>query len=51
MGRLRANQDELNIYLFNKFQFQYGAIKSEKIDKRRESGRLFQFQYGAIKRY
>ncbi len=32
-----------------KFQFQYGAIKTERIAMGKDAQDIFQFQYGAIK--
>ena len=49
MVRLKAPSSTAVIRIFL-FQFQYGAIKSQRSNAGADSTTLFQFQYGAIKR-
>ncbi len=50
MVRLRETASQIKPAGSNKFQFQYGAIKSKRRYQIRQGWKEFQFQYGAIKR-
>ena len=50
MVRLKADMIVHDGTTSIKFQFQYGAIKSEFVNVQVYAAIIFQFQYGAIKR-
>ncbi len=50
MVRLKVYHDSIVVFRYEKFQFQYGAIKSIHATIALRLWFQFQFQYGAIKR-